>query len=170
MLKHFTEKNLRRLPTLTPATLVPGGFTLGLDLGDRSHYVCVLDATGQIIREASLPNTRPALAQLLVDFPRATVALAAGMHSAWISRYLTGLGATVIVANPRKLAVLLLSLWKHGPDYEPRVPTAPALVMPPAWRRCRRKASALTSWAPCTFWKNPDPSMDRPHGRVRMAA
>jgi len=78
-------------------------FTLGLDLGDRAHYVCVLDTSGQIVREASLPNSRPALAQLLVDFPRATVALEAGTHSPWISRYLTGLGATVFVANPRKL-------------------------------------------------------------------
>src|SRR5450759_5828416 len=89
--------------TPTPATLVPGGFTLGLDLGDRQHHVCVLDPTGQIIREASLPNTRPALAKLLAEFPRATVALEAGTHSPWISRYLTGLGATVLVANPRKL-------------------------------------------------------------------
>ena len=87
--------------TSTPA--VVSGFTLGLDLGDRQHHVCVLDAAGQIIREASLLNTRPALAQLLAEFPRATVALEAGTHSPWISRYLTDLGATVIVANPRKL-------------------------------------------------------------------
>ena len=82
--------------TSTPA--VVSGFTLGLDLGDRQHHVCVLDAAGQIIREAALPNTRPALAQLLADFPRATVALEAGTHSPWISRYLTDLGAQVLVA------------------------------------------------------------------------
>src|ERR1017187_8166395 len=87
----------------TPDTIVPSGFTLGLDLGDRSHHVCVMDATGQIIREGALSNTRPALAKLLAEFPRATVALEAGTHSPWISRYLTGLGATVLVANPRKL-------------------------------------------------------------------
>ena len=87
--------------TSTPAVI--SGFTLGLDLGDRAHHVCVLDASGQIVREASLPNTRPALSQLLADFPRATVALEAGTHSPWISRYLTELGATVFVANPRKL-------------------------------------------------------------------
>jgi transposase len=45
----------------------------------------------------------PRLAQLLAEFPRATVALEAGTHSPWISRYLTELGATVMVANPRKL-------------------------------------------------------------------
>src|SRR5208283_4736969 len=81
------------------------GFTLGLDLGDRSHHVCVLDATGQIVREGSLPNSRPALAKLMAGFPRATVALEAGTHSAWISRYLTGLGATALVANPRNCQI-----------------------------------------------------------------
>ena len=85
----------------TPA--VVSGFTLGLDLGDRQHHVCVLNASGQIVREDSLPNTRTALARLLTDFPRATVALEAGTHSPWISRFLTSLGATVLVANPRKL-------------------------------------------------------------------
>jgi transposase len=91
------------VPTPTPAPVVASGFTLGLDLGDRSHHVCVLDAGGQIVREAALPNTRPALAQLLAEFPQATVALEAGTHSPWISRYLTELGAKVLVANPRKL-------------------------------------------------------------------
>src|SRR5487761_2732948 len=81
--------------TPTPGTVVPGGFTLGLDLGDRSHHVCVLDAAGQMIREGALPNTRPAMAKLLAEFPRATVALEAGTHSPWISRYLTGLGPKV---------------------------------------------------------------------------
>ena len=83
--------------------MVSGGFTLGLDLGDRSHHVCVMDATGQIVREGALSNTRPALAKLMADFPRATVAMEAGTHSPWISRYLTDLGAHVLVANPRKL-------------------------------------------------------------------
>jgi transposase len=89
--------------SLTSATVVPGGYTLGLDLGDRGHHVCVLDATGQIIREGALPNTRPALAKLMAEFAQGTVALEAGTHSPWISRYLTELGAKVIVANPRKL-------------------------------------------------------------------
>ena len=89
--------------TLTPAPVPAGGFTIGLDLGDRSHYVCVLDAAGQIIHEGPLPNDRVALTLLLAKYPAATVALEAGTHSPWISRYLTGLGATVIVANPRKL-------------------------------------------------------------------
>src|ERR1700729_4085480 len=89
--------------TPKPTAVVASGFTLGLDLGDRSHHVCVLDATGQIVREGALTNSRPVLARLLAEFPRATVALEAGTHSPWISRFLTGHVATVLVANPRKL-------------------------------------------------------------------
>ena len=89
--------------TPTPVPAPPGGFTIGLDLGDRSHYVCVLDAAGEILHEGPMLNDRVALACLLTRHPAATVALEAGTHSPWISRYLTDLGATVIVANPRKL-------------------------------------------------------------------
>jgi transposase len=91
--------------SLTPATTDRGvpQCVIGLDLGDRGHHACVLDTTGQIVREGALPNTRPALAKLMAEFPRATVAIEAGTHSPWISRFLTGCGATVLVANPRKL-------------------------------------------------------------------
>ena len=34
-----------------------------------------------------------------------------------------------VVAVARKLAVLLLSLWKHGADYEPCVPAPAPLVL-----------------------------------------
>ena len=93
------------VPTSVPHPLAApsSGWTIGLDLGDRRHQVCVLDAAGQIVQEGKLENTRPALARLLATYPQATVALEAGTHSPWISRYLTELGARVIVANPRKL-------------------------------------------------------------------
>ena len=58
-------------PTTAPAPA--GGCTLGLDLGDRSHYVCVLDAQGQLIHEGTLANDRVALALLLTHYPAATV-------------------------------------------------------------------------------------------------
>jgi hypothetical protein len=61
--------------TPTPAPAAPGGFTLGLDLGDRRHYVCVLEATGQLLHELPLRNDRVALAGLLTQYPAATVAL-----------------------------------------------------------------------------------------------
>jgi transposase len=82
------------------------GCYLGLDLGDRKHWLCVLDAAGTVVREGPVPNTRPALQQLLAEFPKATVALEAGTHSPWISRFLQDQGATVLVANPRKLQMI----------------------------------------------------------------
>jgi hypothetical protein len=106
--KNITPSNV---PT-TPATV--SGFTLGLDLGDRQHHVCVLDAAGNIVREAALPNTRPALAQLLVEFPKATVALEAGTHSPWISRYLTEQGATVLVAKEREKRAPSPASWTRS--------------------------------------------------------
>lgn len=98
-MKHITPLSVVATSP-TPATVVPSRFTLGLDLGDRRHHVCVLDAAGQIVREGALPNTRPALAKLLADYPHATVALEAGTHSPWISRFLQAHGTTVLVANP----------------------------------------------------------------------
>src|SRR5260370_423914 len=44
----------------TPAAC--SGFTLGLDLGDRSHHICELDASVQIVPDASLANTRHPIA------------------------------------------------------------------------------------------------------------
>jgi hypothetical protein len=98
----------------TSSAAVSSGFTLGLDLGDRQHHVFVLAAAGNIVREASLPNTRPALAQLLADFPRATVALEAGTHSPWISRYLTEQGATVLVAKEREKRAPSPASWTRS--------------------------------------------------------
>ena len=70
-MKKTTKTTPSVVSTSTPAPAAPGGFTLGLDLGDRSHYVCVLDATGQVLHEGTLPNDRVALAQ----YPAAVVAV-----------------------------------------------------------------------------------------------
>ncbi len=136
--------------TKTPSVVAPSsaavgsGFTLGLDLGDRQHHVCILDSAGQVIRETSLPNTRPALTQLLVEFPHATVALEAGTHSPWISRYLTELGAQVLVAT------------RASSTPSPAMSASATAAMPscsPGWRGWTRRYCIPSSMAP------PRPSM-----------
>ena len=70
-----TTKKTKTTPSVvvTPAAPAsPGGCTIGLDLGDRSHYHCVLAATGRLIHEGSLPNDRAALAELLTHYPAGT--------------------------------------------------------------------------------------------------
>ena len=35
--------------------------TIGIDLGDCKHAICVLDARGEVIQQESIRNTRPSL-------------------------------------------------------------------------------------------------------------
>lgn len=86
--------------------------TLGLDLGDRRHAVCVLDEQGQITAEETLPNTRETLEQLSKRYPGATIAMETGTHSPWISRLFESKGHTVYVANARKVRAISQSLTK----------------------------------------------------------
>ncbi len=46
----YENKNLPPSVVPTSSAAVGSGFTLGLNLGDRSHYVYVLAATGQARR------------------------------------------------------------------------------------------------------------------------
>ena len=83
--------------------------TIGLDLGDRRHTVCVLDAAGEILAEETIANTREVLTAFLARYPGATVVMETGTHSPWVSRHVAGLGHPVIVANARKLRAICLS-------------------------------------------------------------
>ena len=80
--------------------------TVGLDLGDRKHSVCVLDDQGGILKEETITNTRASLAALSKRHPRAVVVMEVGMHSPWISRFFQQLGHRVLVANPRKVRAI----------------------------------------------------------------
>lgn len=77
--------------------------TIGIDLGDKRHSVCVLDAAGKVSAEATISNTREAMARLSKKHPGALVVMEVGMQSPWISRFFSGLGHRVLLANPRKV-------------------------------------------------------------------
>ena len=78
-------------------------WTIGLDLGDRRHHVCVLNEPGDVVAEEAIVNTREVLTAFGARYPGATFVMETGTHSPWISRLLTALGHPVIVANARKL-------------------------------------------------------------------
>jgi transposase len=80
--------------------------TIGIDLGDRKHAVCVLDAKGEVLKQESITNTRPSLTALSRRYPRALMVMEVGMHSPWTSRFLEVLGHRVLVANPRKVRAI----------------------------------------------------------------
>lgn len=79
---------------------------IGIDLGDRKHAICILNADGTINSETSIPNDRENLTELSKKNKGALIALEVGMHSPWISRFLENLGHRVLVANPRKLRAI----------------------------------------------------------------
>jgi transposase len=80
--------------------------TIGLDLGDRNSWYCVLDEAGQIQLEQRVRTTGKALQEVFGGMPRSRIALEIGTHSPWISRLLRELGHEVIVANARKVRLI----------------------------------------------------------------
>ena len=51
--------------------------TIGLDMGDRNHSVCVLDADGGVKARATLANTAAALQKYFGALPSCRIALEA---------------------------------------------------------------------------------------------
>jgi len=80
--------------------------TIGLDLGDRSSWYCVLDEAGSVLLEQRLSTTPKALREVFSGMPRSRIALETGMHSPWVSRLLSELGHEVIVAHARNVRVI----------------------------------------------------------------
>jgi transposase len=80
--------------------------TIGLDLGDRNSWYCVLDEAGQVKLEQRVRTTANGLQEVFGAMPHSRIALETGTHSPWISRLLSELGHEVIVANARKVRLI----------------------------------------------------------------
>jgi transposase len=80
--------------------------TVGLDLGDRSSWYCVLDESGAVVLEQRLSTTPKAMGEVFGGMPRSRIALETGTHSPWISRLLSKLGHEVIVAHARNVRLI----------------------------------------------------------------
>src|SRR5580698_3412629 len=86
--------------------------TIGLDLGDRWSFYCVMDEAGQVILEHKLPTTPEAMKQTFGKIPQSLIALETGTHSPWVSRLLGELGHQVIVAHAQKVQLITKSSRK----------------------------------------------------------
>ena len=80
--------------------------TIGLDLGDRSSWYCVLNEAGEVLLEQKLGTTAKAMKDVFGGMPRSRIALETGMHSPWVSRGLSELGHEVIVAHARNVRLI----------------------------------------------------------------
>jgi transposase len=79
---------------------------IGVDLGDKRSQVCVLDKTGELVEECSIPTTAVALERKFAGLPRTRVVLETGTHANWVHDVLVKTGHEVIVANARKLRAI----------------------------------------------------------------
>ena len=80
--------------------------TIGMDIGDHKHVVCVLNVTGEIVETVTVSNSNKPIRTFFSKYPEAMVVLEAGTHSPWISRLLSDLGHHVLIGNPRKLRMI----------------------------------------------------------------
>src|ERR1700690_757342 len=109
------EAQIKRRPAMKKISSVAvqqsGNFsqpklTIGLDLGDRSSWYCVLDEAGAIVLEQKLGTTPKAMKEVFGGIPRRRIALETGTHSPWVSRLLSELGHEVIVAHARNVRLI----------------------------------------------------------------
>src|SRR5712664_4757858 len=115
------QGTMKRRPAMkkTSTILVNGNMifkghklTIGLDLGDRWSFYCVLDEAGQVILEQKLPTTPEAMKQTFESIPRSLIALETGTHSPWVSRLLRELGHEALVAHAQKVQLISKSTRK----------------------------------------------------------
>ena len=100
---------MKKISTAATATIekVAGlKLTIGLDLGDRASWYCVLDESGQMLLEEKVSTTPKALQAVFGRMPRSRIALETGMHSPWVSRLLSSLGHETIVAHARNVRLI----------------------------------------------------------------
>jgi transposase len=90
-----------------------GSDTIGMDLGDKTSRVCVLDNGGDVVKEASVATTKKGLAQMFGPMKHCRIAIEVGTHSPWVSRELKKFGHEVIVANARQVKLISQSSRKN---------------------------------------------------------
>jgi transposase len=99
-------KKVSTVAAQTSRKISQQNLTVGLDLGDRSSWYCMLDESGAVLQEQRLSTTPKAMREGFGAMPRCRIALETGMHSPWVSRLLSGLGHEVIVAHARNVRLI----------------------------------------------------------------
>jgi hypothetical protein len=91
--QEIKETGMKKISTTTAeAFRKTQRLTIGLDLGDRSSWYCVLDESGEVVLEQRLSTTPKAIEEVCGGMPRSRMALETGTHSPWVSRLLSELG------------------------------------------------------------------------------
>lgn len=86
--------------------------TVGIDVGDSSSHLCVLEADGSVCEELRVRTTPAAFRRQLSGLPPSRVVIEVGSQSPWLSRLVHELGHECIVANPVKVQLIAKSTQK----------------------------------------------------------
>ena len=104
--KNSSKKVRNRSKTRVANVEVPE-LTVGIDLGDRNHAMCVMDGAGEIVEERKIVNDREALRLVSERYEGARIVMEVGSHnSPCISRLFEEREHEVYVANARKLRAI----------------------------------------------------------------
>ena len=79
---------------------------VGIDLGDKTMLMHVINEEGEFIEETRIPSTIRALEQEFGQCAPMRIAIEVGSHSRWVSRMLPEYGHEVVVANACKLRLI----------------------------------------------------------------
>ena len=74
-------------------------YIVGLDLGDRWSWYCVLDDRGEVVFEQKLSTTPKALRDVFGAMSHSRVALETRTHSPWVSRLMKEAGSQPVDAT-----------------------------------------------------------------------
>jgi len=81
--------------------------TIGIDLGDRSSEICVLDrVSGEVMERGQIVTTPMSLRKRFAGLAPTTIVIEVGTHSPWVSRLLQECGHRVLVANAGKIRLI----------------------------------------------------------------
>jgi transposase len=94
-------------------TTNPPAATIGIDIGDKTSHVTIIDRAGQWLESSTMPTTTRAFSRAFAAHGGARVVLEVGTHSPWISRILTERGFEVVVANPRRVRLIAAAERKN---------------------------------------------------------
>lgn len=107
-----TSKRSRKQSPRQSKSSCQGPMAIGMDLGDKTSRYCMLNESGEVVREAAVATSKKGLGQVFAALKRSRIGIEAGTHSPWVSRLLKSLGHEVFVANPRQLRLISQSSRK----------------------------------------------------------
>src|SRR5687767_2247519 len=89
--------------------------TIGVDLGDRYSQLCVLDAEGEVQEESRIRTQSEVFRKKFSAVRSCRVVMEVGTHSRWASQIVRDCGHEVVVANARKVRLIVEGEDKDDP-------------------------------------------------------